>query len=250
MIELEKLKRAQTYIEKLANGINPITDQAAADTDIINNVRLTRCFFYISDLIRHVIDNGGVIGKSGKIKLPFCISTEQLSCFEYSDTPIPISEITIRINKLINTETSKKLKATSITSWLVDTEILYFADTTNGKKVKRPTKSGINIGIDTENRTGRYGEYTVVVYNKAAQQFIIDNFDAIVEIENGRYSHTDKSAENQGQVWNQTDEEILIDLFKNDVPVSEIAITLKRTETGIRARLKRLGLIENRSDAK
>ena len=32
-------------------------------------------------------------------------------------------------------------------------------------------------------------------------------------------------------------------------PVKEIAVTLKRTETGIRSRLKKLGLIERRSDA-
>ena len=32
--------------------------------------------------------------------------------------------------------------------------------------------------------------------------------------------------------------------------VTEMAITLKRTETAIRARLKKLGLIDNRADAK
>jgi hypothetical protein len=43
---------------------------------------------------------------------------------------------------------------------------------------------------------------------------------------------------------------MLIDLFKKGVSCSEIAITLKRTVTGIRARLKRLGLIDQRSSAK
>ena len=40
MTELEKIERAKTYMEKLANGINPIDDTMVPDEDIINNVRL------------------------------------------------------------------------------------------------------------------------------------------------------------------------------------------------------------------
>ena len=52
----------------------------------------------------------------------------------------------------------------------------------------------------------------------------------------------------QGQPWTTTHDEILTDLFRKQVPVKEIAVTLKRTEIGIRSRLKKLGLIERRSD--
>lgn len=44
MTELEKMQRAKMYIDKLANGINPIDDAAAPENDVINNVRLSRCF--------------------------------------------------------------------------------------------------------------------------------------------------------------------------------------------------------------
>ena len=37
MTELEKIAYAKTYIEKLANGINPLTDQPVPDSDSINN---------------------------------------------------------------------------------------------------------------------------------------------------------------------------------------------------------------------
>ena len=47
-------------------------------------------------------------------KLPFYISEEQLSHFEYSDTPIPVSEITRRINDLADDERRKKLRATDM----------------------------------------------------------------------------------------------------------------------------------------
>ena len=47
MTELEKVAYAKTFVDKLANGINPIDDQPVAENDVINNVRLSRCFFYV-----------------------------------------------------------------------------------------------------------------------------------------------------------------------------------------------------------
>ena len=56
MTELEKIAYAKTYIEKLANGINPLTDQPVPDADSINNVRISRCLFYVSDLLRQIVE--------------------------------------------------------------------------------------------------------------------------------------------------------------------------------------------------
>ena len=39
MTEIEKLQHAREYISKLANGIDPLTNQAVPGNDIINNVR-------------------------------------------------------------------------------------------------------------------------------------------------------------------------------------------------------------------
>ena len=58
MTELETLERAKMYMEKLANGINPIDGSVIPDEDVVNNVRLSRCFFYVSDFLRQVIENG------------------------------------------------------------------------------------------------------------------------------------------------------------------------------------------------
>ena len=60
MTELETLERAKMYLEKLANGINPVDGIPVPDEDVINNVRLSRCFFYVADVLRQVIENGGV----------------------------------------------------------------------------------------------------------------------------------------------------------------------------------------------
>ena len=67
MTELEAMQRAKMYLDKLAQGIDPITNQEVPEDSVLNNVRLARCFFYVSDVLGKVIDNGGVIG--GKPKL-------------------------------------------------------------------------------------------------------------------------------------------------------------------------------------
>ena len=247
MTELEKMQRAKMYIDKMANGINPIDDAPAADSDMINNVRLSRCLFYVSDVLRQVIDNNGVIGKVKSSKKAFFLSADSINNFSFSETPIPVSEITKRLNDLADLEVCHKLKHSAITNWLISIGALEIRELADGRNTKRPTEQGKELGISSEKRTSMNGEYVVVVYRRDAQQFILDNIEAIVaNISNV----STKKADNQGQAWTVAHEECLVDLFNKNVPVSEIAATLMRTETGIRARLKKIGLIDNRSDAR
>lgn len=60
MTEIEKIAYAKSFIDKLANGVNPIDNSTIPDGDVVNNVRLSRCFFYVSDILRQIIDNGGI----------------------------------------------------------------------------------------------------------------------------------------------------------------------------------------------
>ena len=54
-----------------------------------------------------------------------------------------------------------------------------------------------------------------------------------------------KQPENAGKPWT-SEEDILRELFVNGVSKKEICKTLKRTETGVAARLVHLGLIDDR----
>lgn len=185
MTELEIMQRAKMYMDKLANGINPITDRPVPESDAINNVRLSRCFFYVSDVLRQVIENGGVRGKAARTaKLPFSLTYAQTQAFSCSDDPIPVTAITERINVLRTDETMKKLRYTSITQFLTQSGMLTEIEISSGKKAKRPTEAGRSIGIFTEERVGQNGPYTVVLYDQSAQQFLMDNIDGIIAINN------------------------------------------------------------------
>ena len=54
MIDKTKLKTAQEWIEKLANGINPLTSEPVKENDIVNNVHISRCLFFVSEMLKKV----------------------------------------------------------------------------------------------------------------------------------------------------------------------------------------------------
>lgn len=186
MTDLEVMQRAKMYIDKLANGINPLDDTAIPEDDVINNVRMSRCLFYVSDVLRQVIENGGRVTAKKVPKENFHISFDDIQKFRFSDTPIPISEIARRINELAENENMKQLTHKNITDWLISIEILQIETQADGKNAKRPTIRGNELGITTEVRTGLNRNYTVVLYNRAAQQFIIDNIDSVIAVINQR----------------------------------------------------------------
>ena len=183
MTELEKIAYAKSFIDKLANGINPLDDTPIPDDDIANNVRLSRCFFYVSDILRQVYENGGVIKPKRTPKIPFAVSLEQLEKFEYSAEPIAVSEIAKRIYAMADNENMEKVSYRQINQWLLNIGMLYLHDFGGKKPVKRPTEEGNQIGITVETRMGRYGEYQVVLYNEDAQRFILDNLEAVAATE-------------------------------------------------------------------
>lgn len=182
MTEFEKMQRAKTYIDKLANGIDPITDIEMSEDSTLNNVRLLRCFFYVSDILRQVIENGGHVKQAKRPKRSdFQLSVEERKNFPFSKQPIRISEFVAKINDLVDLENMKKMTTTVITGWLLEKGFLELQEYPDGKKARLPTKQGEYIGLSTQIRTGQYGEYQAVLYSEEAQHFVMDNLDAMLE---------------------------------------------------------------------
>ena len=182
MTELEKIERAKMYMDKLANGIDPISDTLAPDGDIINQVRLSRCFFFVSDVLRQVLENGGIRPTAPAKKTPkrpFDLSAEERSRFAYSEQPIPASEIAKRANALATSEDMRKCTYSNITEWLAGLGMMEWVELPTGRRTRRPTQAGREMGISLENRESDRGPYQVVVYDMKAQQFIIDNLDVV-----------------------------------------------------------------------
>ncbi len=178
-IDIKLVSHAKDYLDELARGINPITKEEVEENDAVNNIKISRCLLYVSDILEAVIENGG-IGKPPKKKtVPFDLGMLDLSHFEFSSRPIPISAISQGINEL-KPEDMKKLKTTALTNWLVDLGMLSIVQI-NGKNHKRPTPNGEGMGITLEQKEGQYGTYFVVLYDENAQHFIVDNLSAVID---------------------------------------------------------------------
>ena len=183
MTEIEKIEYAKQFIDKLADGINPIDDTIIPENDITNNVRLSRCFFFVSGILRQVIENGGVSKYKKKVKVPFSLTVEQSESIEFSEQSIAVSDIAKRIYAAAKNENMSKLSYRQINQWLLNIGMLCLCDEGGKAFVKRPTEEGLKLGITVESKMGRYGEYKVVLYNEMAQRFIVDNIDAILATE-------------------------------------------------------------------
>lgn len=179
MTELEKMMRAKMYMDKLANGIDPLTDEDMPDDKVLNNVRISRCLFYVSEILSKVIENGGEIGRRQPAKqTPFKITDEQIRKVEVSEQPVGVQVISKRINEVLGNNV-KKCSAVHISSWLLSdgclTEII-----TAGKRVKIATDKGNSIGIKTVDSVSLTGvSYKKNVYNAEAQRFVISNIKNI-----------------------------------------------------------------------
>ena len=169
------------YIDKLANGIDPIADKEMSNDTVLNNVRLARCFFYVSQVLEKVIQNGGEVSVKNRYKKkPFMITKEQILNVEISNKPITISEFCKIIDSAVDDHISR-LSPVKVTNWLVDKEFLQLIISNDGKKKKAVCDKSKLIGITEETRQGQYGSYTVNLYNADAQRFILDNLETILE---------------------------------------------------------------------
>jgi hypothetical protein len=179
--EMDKLQRAKEYLEKLAGGIDPFTDKELERDTVLKNDRLSRCFLYVADVLRKVIDNGGNIGKGAGEHRPFFITAQELKRVNISETAVPVSIIVKAINDAACEPLRKKLSVISVTNWLVREGYLAEQETEPGKHKKILTDKSRKIGMSSEQREGSKGTYEIMLYDKNAQKFLLDNIKDILE---------------------------------------------------------------------
>ena len=184
--ELEKVQRARQYMEQLANGIDPISGRELPEDSALNQVRLSRCFFYAADILRQVEENGGQVQKarSGGSHLPPFALPAELRAQIPIEPGIMIKRFTESINALVDLEAMRRLKVTAFTEWLVEQGCLR-EDLVGDKRRKAVTDKGRALGITNEDRQGQYGGYTATLYSEEAQRWLIAHLDEIIAFSNG-----------------------------------------------------------------
>lgn len=178
MTEKELLQHAKGYIDNLANGINPLTGEPVAETDIVNNVRISRCLFYVSGILDKVLSGNKQIVPRDR-RLRFSVSPEKLEAFPYASSPIYVSEIANRLSALAD-DGSGKISAYRITKWLLANGFFEEQTDSSGKPRRVVTEAGKEIGLYQVERESAHGKFLATLYPTEAQRFIVDNLEAIL----------------------------------------------------------------------
>ena len=178
MTDLEVMQRAKKYMDRLAQGIDPITGNEMPEDSLLNNVRLARCFFYVSGILQQVIDNGGTVGNKQQ-KNSFVVTPQLLSRLAPAEHPLRISEFVGMLAAATDDPNTKRPGTTVITDWLLAKGFLEKIPNAEGKQQRVPTEAGRRIGMYTETRQGQYGEYLAVYYSPEAQRFLLDHLEEI-----------------------------------------------------------------------
>lgn len=174
MTELETMQRAKMYLDKLAQGIDPISNHKIPEDSVLNQVRLARCFFYVSEVLGRVIANGGTVGAHTRI-VDFSITAEQLAMVRIMDYPVRITEFADALSQAVSDPRMKKPNVKKITDWLMETGFMTQIDGQDGKAHRVPTELGLSMGMSTRLRQSRDGEYQAVYYDRNMQCFLLDN---------------------------------------------------------------------------
>ncbi|MBQ6040128.1 MAG: hypothetical protein IJL32_05055 [Oscillospiraceae bacterium] len=189
MTELEIMQRAKQYIDALANGFDPLSGKPVPEGDTVNQVRISRCLFYVSGVLQKVIDNGGEVQKKKtprSKKAPLSLTAEQLAQLKPHTSRLSASKVTAAVNSLIDTEKMQRLKVTVLVRWLVSAGMLTEIETDAGHMRRVPTPEGERLGIRETSFVNEQGNTAYyVIYDRNAQQFIFDNLDAIIAFASG-----------------------------------------------------------------
>ena len=214
MTEIEKIAYAKSFIDKLANGVNPIDNSPIPDDDLVNNVRISRCFFYVSSVLSQVIEEKTAPKqekKSRSKRLPFSITLDKLKNFPYSEQPLSTTKLARRISDMSPDVTAgimNRLSYRQITQWLFDLGLIEWRRIGEGKPKKFPTEEGESFGLIWESlaKYGHAGGY--ILFTEAAQRFVVDNIEAIsaIEVLKGKSSKIYKPQEYEALAEDESEE--------------------------------------------
>lgn len=191
-IDMKKLNTAILYLQRIADGNNPVNNMPAEDDAVLNNPNVIRCMYFVKDILEEVRRNNGYIGKrAGKSDKPE-FPMEALAAFTYREDK-PISKFVEQINEPVDDNVYKKLTYKPILQWLKQNGFLIEQFSQEfSKNITLPTEKGDQIGIRTERtRSAKGVDYLLIIYGKQAQEYIVKNMEDILAKKKSNFEGTE-----------------------------------------------------------
>lgn len=179
MLNINKLRSVYAKLNKLNNGIDPLTEKPISCIDL--NKPETKLLF--QQLLEIVTNYGkilntisdGIVLKIEKpikeIKCDFSVHQQDITTLQPSVEPVSISAVANNINNKLVPDNMKKISAIQLNQWLLKNGYLQVVD---GNKLA--SKAGEKIGIITQEKVNIYAYYT-----PEAQKFIFSKLPEIAK---------------------------------------------------------------------
>lgn len=179
--DIEKIEKAKDIIVKLANGISPVDGEEIKKDNVVNDPRMIRCFFFVSEVLENLI--AGEYSKASK-KRKFIINDEQKDSVIFTEGEIGVNEISKCINQKINPLISKNVTGNLINRGLKRMGIL--TEINNNDKSRRTSiiETSHNYGFIEIKKSYNGREYFQVVANDVGKKFVLDNIEEIMTKDN------------------------------------------------------------------
>lgn len=180
-IDAKKLDTAILYLQRIADGNNPINNMPAEEDSVLNNPNVIRCMYFVKEVLEEVKRNDGFVGRKPKKSEKAEFPMESLESFTYQEDK-PITRFVEQINSAIDENRFQKISYKPIQDWLKLNEFLeekVFEEF--GKSFNVPTEKGQQLGIRYEMRKSMRGvNYIATVYGKNAQEYLVKNLVKII----------------------------------------------------------------------
>ena len=172
-IDIEKLKRAIYFTDKLSEGKNPYDD---SDIEALSNKSLQNCLKYVSGILTAVCDNGGI-----NMKDRFYLPTEKHYLVKVTTKPIDLSTLVDNINANINGAEMEYLDIRKLTESLVYRGLLSKDADEDG--FRHATELGLYNGMCQSVIQSGGKMYRVDLYGADMQRYVIAHIN---EMSKGR----------------------------------------------------------------
>ena len=184
MTELETIAYTKSFIDSMAKGLNPITGKRVPESDLLNNVRVSRCLYQVSDYLRQLIENGGLHVDAPLRAAPtFDLPPEAVARFPFSDTPLTLEEMIGHLYVLAGRPGMASLHPQSLVAALAEAGLVE----EKGQKQQRQisvTEAGQAAGLRMEERRAPGNTvFRVLTLDLQAQALVLDLLPRIIEID-------------------------------------------------------------------
>lgn len=169
MKSAETLTELQSVIENLANGINAFTGECANEDDIVNDVKIARCLFATSEVLKELVAKQSTKRKRVR-KAAFYYDAERMQKVLIEPRPISLTVLLHNISVAYDYEC--RLTYNEISPVLLEEGVLEFRDYGRGaRRVASPTAKQYGIWSEISYRNG---PHMLTFYDENGQKYVLE----------------------------------------------------------------------------